>query len=99
MEATTVWGKIFTKKPNADPDAPSPVEALQYRKGMGFDERYRFLKFINGMSVTIYAENLVFKTAKGDMKVSHDDWIVRQGNSWYFVGPGLFVETYVVNVT
>lgn len=92
--ATKQWGKIFVTQQGAPEHAPSPVEAVQFKKDMSFDERYRLLKFVRGANVSIYAENLVFDMAAGKMKVDYGDWILKTSTNWYFVGADLFAKTY-----
>jgi hypothetical protein len=80
-----VWGSEFRRRSDATLEAPELVRAVQYRVGDSFQGKYDFLKFCGqGLSITIFSDAVIAKTDQGDVKIVDGNWILREGNNWYF---------------
>jgi hypothetical protein len=91
----TMYGTEFQRRADASLEAPDRVRAVQYRVGDSFDGKYQFLKFVGqGLSVTIFADAVVAKTDQGPVKIVDTNWILREGDRWYFLGDPIFQKTY-----
>lgn len=90
----TAYGEEFRRRQDGVVTAPEKVRAVQYRIGSGFEEKYIFLKFVNGLGVTIYADGLVVQTDQGKVRILDGDWILREGQYWYFLKDDDFKKTY-----
>lgn len=54
------------------------VEAVQYIKGMTFDDRYKMLKWTQGkFGLSIYADCIVVSNGTKRAKMCFGDWITR----------------------
>ena len=90
-----VWGSEFRRRSDATLEAPELVRAVQYRVGDSFQGKYDFLKFCGqGLSITIFSDAVIVKTDQGDVKIVDGNWILREGNNWYFLGDTIFQKTY-----
>jgi len=89
------WGTEFHRRPTGVLVAPEKVRAVQYKTGSGFQEKYVFLKFVaQGLGITIYADGVVAKTDQGNVRILDSDWILKDGEHWYFLKDDVFQANY-----